>query len=165
MISFLCETKRNTNCFYLRGYSNRAVKCKYRLSIRKGTIWKQYIVTCSGAFAGIIVTSGSTKIEVEISGNSYHSESSKGQAVFVYNTAEQKIPVGTSTISADFGGNATLNPAQSKINVNHLYSSFSYINIIFIRNNIIFFRCQFVFRRLMNDSYIWTNFFSCINLF
>ncbi len=42
---------------------------------------------------------------------------SKGQAVFVYNTAEQKIPVGTSTISADFGGNATLNPAQSKINV------------------------------------------------
>ncbi len=42
---------------------------------------------------------------------------SKGQAVFVYNTTEQKIPVGTSTISADFGGNATLNPAQSKINV------------------------------------------------
>ncbi len=45
------------------------------------------------------------------------SVNSKGQAVFVYNTAEQKIPVGTSTISADFGGNATLNPAQSKINV------------------------------------------------
>ena len=40
---------------------------------------------------------------------------SKGQAVF--DRTGQKIPVGTSTISADFGGNATLNPAQSKINV------------------------------------------------
>ncbi len=42
---------------------------------------------------------------------------SKGQAVFVYNTTEQKIPVGTSTIHADFGGTESLNPALSDTNV------------------------------------------------
>ncbi len=37
-----------------------------------------------------------------------------GQAVFVYHTAEQKIPIGTSTVYADFGGTTALNPAQSE---------------------------------------------------
>ncbi len=42
---------------------------------------------------------------------------SNGQAIFIYHTTEQKIPVGNSTVFADFGGTASLNPAQSSSSV------------------------------------------------
>ena len=42
---------------------------------------------------------------------------SKGQAVFVYDTAEQKIPIGKSIVYADFGGTAALNPNQNNVSI------------------------------------------------
>lgn len=42
---------------------------------------------------------------------------SNGQAILIYHTTDQKIPIGESTVFAEFGGTTSLNPAQSNSSV------------------------------------------------